>query len=153
MNGTHLDSEREVTRSVSGGITEPQSTIGLLRARTAEHHHGLESGLRIQTRLSEAATRGPLIAGYFALYRETLTPDRAVLVPQLLSQGYEVVVFDTMFFGDEGLPSAPGLTVIEGDIRDSGAVYDAAGTLMPAPHRSRAGVTLSRVGRHGELRH
>jgi nucleoside-diphosphate-sugar epimerase len=50
----------------------------------------------------------------------------SVLVPQLLSQGYEVVVFDAMYFGDDGLPPAPGLTVIEGDIRDPGAVYNAA---------------------------
>jgi heme oxygenase (biliverdin-IX-beta and delta-forming) len=70
MNGSNLDSEREVTRSVFAGMTEPRSTIGLLRARTSEHHHGLESGLQIQHRLSDAATRGPLIAGYFALYRE-----------------------------------------------------------------------------------
>jgi heme oxygenase (biliverdin-IX-beta and delta-forming) len=65
-----LDSESEAIRSFSGAITEPGSTIGLLRARTAEHHHGLESGLLIQTRLSEAAARDRLIAGYFALYRE-----------------------------------------------------------------------------------
>jgi heme oxygenase len=71
-NGTNLDSERQTTRSVSASrMTEPRSTIDLLRARTAEHHHALESGLDIQNRLSEAATRGPLIAGYHALHRET----------------------------------------------------------------------------------
>jgi heme oxygenase (biliverdin-IX-beta and delta-forming) len=79
MNGSHLDSEREAIRSFSGGITEPRSTIGLLRARTAEHHHGLESGLLIQTRLSQPATRDRLIAGYFALYREA----EAALRPHL----------------------------------------------------------------------
>jgi heme oxygenase len=68
VNGSHLDSEREAIRSFSGGITEPRSTIGLLRARTAEYHHELESGLQVQHRLSQSATRRPLIAGYFALY-------------------------------------------------------------------------------------
>jgi heme oxygenase len=72
MNSTDLDSERQVTRSVSASrMTEPRSTIDLLRARTAKHHHGLESGLQIQSRLSEVEARGPLIAGYFALHRET----------------------------------------------------------------------------------
>mgnify|MGYP001577786442 CR=1 FL=1 len=45
----------------------------------------------------------------------------AVLVPKLLSEGYEVVVLDAMFFTDMGLTavkSHPGLTIIVGDIRD-----------------------------------
>src|SRR5262245_50256791 len=42
-----------------------------------------------------------------------------VLVPQLLSAGYDVTVYDVMFFGRDGLPDHPGLTVIEGDIRDT----------------------------------
>ncbi|MEQ1896030.1 MAG: NAD(P)-dependent oxidoreductase [Vicinamibacterales bacterium] len=42
-----------------------------------------------------------------------------VLVPKLLKQGYEVVVFDIMLYGSDGLPKGdPHLTVIEGDIRD-----------------------------------
>ncbi len=41
-----------------------------------------------------------------------------VLVPTLLEAGYEVVVYDLMLFGSEGLPSHPSLRVIEGDIRD-----------------------------------
>jgi heme oxygenase len=79
MNRTSLNGECEVTGSVSAGITEPRSTIDLLRARTAEHHYGLESGLQVQHRLSGVATRDPLIAGYFALYRET----EAALRPHL----------------------------------------------------------------------
>jgi heme oxygenase len=80
MDGINLDSERQVTRSVSASRrTEPRSTIDLLRARTAEHHHGLENGLDIQNRLSESGTRGPLIAGYLALYGET----EAALKPHL----------------------------------------------------------------------
>jgi heme oxygenase (biliverdin-IX-beta and delta-forming) len=43
------------------------------------HHHALEDGLQIQERLSEVATRGPLIAGYSALHRET----EAALRPHL----------------------------------------------------------------------
>ena len=80
MKGANLDSERQVTRSVSASqMTEPRSTIDLLRARTAEHHHGLEIGLQIQNRFSEVATRGPLIAGYCYLHRET----EAALRPHL----------------------------------------------------------------------
>jgi len=48
-----------------------------------------------------------------------------VLVPKLLSAGYEVVVYDKMFFGSKGLPVHANLQVIEGDIRDT-ACYAAA---------------------------
>jgi nucleoside-diphosphate-sugar epimerase len=41
-----------------------------------------------------------------------------VLVPKLLHAGYEVVVYDLMLFGSEGLPKHPKLKVVEGDIRD-----------------------------------
>lgn len=41
-----------------------------------------------------------------------------VLVPQLLKAGYEVVVYDTLFFGNY-LPAHPKLQVIEADIRDT----------------------------------
>lgn len=40
-----------------------------------------------------------------------------VLVPKLLAAGHEVVAFDIMWFGNFLTP-APGLTVIEGDVRD-----------------------------------
>jgi nucleoside-diphosphate-sugar epimerase len=42
-----------------------------------------------------------------------------VLVPKLLNQGYEVVVYDLMLFGSAGLPTSPRLQVVEGDIRDT----------------------------------
>lgn len=41
-----------------------------------------------------------------------------VLVPKLLEKGYDVVVYDLMLFGDQGLPKDPRLKVIEGDLRD-----------------------------------
>jgi len=41
-----------------------------------------------------------------------------ILVPKLLQQGYEVVVYDLMLLGDEGLPADDNLTVVKGDIRD-----------------------------------
>ena len=42
-----------------------------------------------------------------------------VLVPKLLARGYEVIVYDWMLFGDEGLPKGhPRLTIRRGDIRD-----------------------------------
>lgn len=44
----------------------------------------------------------------------------SVLVPKLLDAGYEVVVYDLMLFGSDGLPKDhSGLTVIEGDLRDT----------------------------------
>ena len=41
-----------------------------------------------------------------------------VLVPKLLSEGYEVCVFDAMLYGADGLPEHPRLEVVAGDIRD-----------------------------------
>ena len=42
-----------------------------------------------------------------------------MLVPKLLQAGYEVVDYDLMLFGADGLPQHPKLTVIEGDISDT----------------------------------
>jgi len=42
-----------------------------------------------------------------------------ILVPQLLSENYDVTVYDTMFYGDKHLPKGnPNLQLIKGDIRD-----------------------------------
>ena len=42
------------------------------------------------------------------------------LVPQLLEEGYEVTVYDTLYFGKDFLPlQNPNLHVVEGDIRDT----------------------------------
>ena len=41
-----------------------------------------------------------------------------VLVPKLLNAGYEVVVYDLILFGAEGLPRHERLEVVRGDIRD-----------------------------------
>src|SRR4029450_7506445 len=41
-----------------------------------------------------------------------------VLVPMLLDAGYEVVVYDLMLFGDEGLPRHDRLEGLRGDSRD-----------------------------------
>lgn len=47
----------------------------------------------------------------------------SLLTPQLLELGYNVTVFDIMFFGDHFLPKQnPNLRVIKGDIRDTAAV-------------------------------
>lgn len=49
-----------------------------------------------------------------------------VLVPKLLDAGYDVVVFDLMLFGSDGLPKGHNrLTVIEGDLRDTPSFKDA----------------------------
>ncbi len=43
-----------------------------------------------------------------------------LLVPQLLEDGHKVTVYDIMYFGKDTLPlDHPGLSVIEGDIRDT----------------------------------
>ncbi len=45
----------------------------------------------------------------------------SILVPKLLTQGYKVVVVDTLFFTDIGLQSVksnPNLKIVQGDIRD-----------------------------------
>ena len=47
------------------------------------------------------------------------------LVPQLLDEGYKVTVYDIMYFGQEGLSAHPGLTIIDGDIRDTAKLADA----------------------------
>lgn len=41
-----------------------------------------------------------------------------VLVPRLLEAEYQVVVYDLMLFGPEGLPSHPNLKVVKADLRD-----------------------------------
>ena len=44
----------------------------------------------------------------------------SLLIPQLLDAGYDVTVYDVMFFGDWFLPKDnPRLQVISGDIRDT----------------------------------
>lgn len=44
----------------------------------------------------------------------------SLLVPQLLAHGYEVTVYDIMYFDDTHLPKLhPGLSLVEGDIRDT----------------------------------
>jgi nucleoside-diphosphate-sugar epimerase len=50
----------------------------------------------------------------------------SLLVPQLLDAGYQVTVFDIMYFGDDFLPRQnPNLKVIKGDIRDTAKLSEA----------------------------
>ena len=46
----------------------------------------------------------------------------SVLVPRLLARGEEVTVFDLFFYGRDTLAEHPGLTLVEGDLRDHAAV-------------------------------
>tara|TARA_B100000965_G_scaffold405897_1_gene441776 strand:- start:2805 stop:3812 length:1008 start_codon:yes stop_codon:yes gene_type:complete len=49
------------------------------------------------------------------------------LVPQLLSSGYRVTVYDIMYFGSDFLPiNDPNLKIVIGDIRDSEKLYESA---------------------------
>lgn len=48
-----------------------------------------------------------------------------VLVPKLLKAGYEVLVYDLMLFGSDGLPADPRLEVIPADLRDIERFYAA----------------------------
>ena len=43
----------------------------------------------------------------------------SVLVPDLLTAGYAVTVYDAMYFGSSHLPRNSKLRVVEGDIRDT----------------------------------
>ncbi|MCF8033699.1 MAG: SDR family oxidoreductase [Desulfarculaceae bacterium] len=43
----------------------------------------------------------------------------SVLVPQLLDSGYNVTVYDIMYYGSDHLPQHPNLKVVDGDIRDT----------------------------------
>ena len=50
----------------------------------------------------------------------------SILVPQMLDAGYNVTVYDTLYFGDSHLPKdRPGLTMIQGDIRDTAKLAEA----------------------------
>ena len=42
----------------------------------------------------------------------------AVLIPQLLKEGYDVTVLDLMIYGEDTLPKHPRLIAVKGDIRD-----------------------------------
>ena len=46
------------------------------------------------------------------------------LVPQLIDEGYNVTVYDIMFFGYDFFPKSNNLKVIQGDIRDSKKIED-----------------------------
>ncbi|MCX6222390.1 MAG: SDR family oxidoreductase [Bacteroidia bacterium] len=47
----------------------------------------------------------------------------SLLVPQLLSHGYKVTVYDIQYFGKDFLPTDnPNLTIIQGDIRDTAKI-------------------------------
>jgi nucleoside-diphosphate-sugar epimerase len=51
----------------------------------------------------------------------------SLLVPQLLNRGYNVTVYDVMFFGDSFLPKGnPNLKIVEGDIRDAELLAETA---------------------------
>ena len=47
-----------------------------------------------------------------------------VLTPRLLFEGYNVTVYDTLYFGAR-LPNSPNLRVIRGDIRDTPSLAEA----------------------------
>jgi heme oxygenase len=141
MNGTNLDSERQAAGVSSARMTEPRSTIDLLRARTAEHHHALESGLDIQNRLSKAATRGPLMAGYHALHRETAAALRPHLrdMPDLAFSPH-IRARETP--GDTG---APGHALVNPVVPAIGTKAEALGALYVLEGSTLGGRTILRA--------
>ncbi|MFQ5954945.1 MAG: NAD-dependent epimerase/dehydratase family protein, partial [Kiloniellales bacterium] len=48
-----------------------------------------------------------------------------VLVPRLMAWGYDVGVYDILYYGRNGLPRDPRLRVVEGDIRDTASLTEA----------------------------
>ena len=47
------------------------------------------------------------------------------LVPELLKKGYEITVYDIMYYTDEFLPkNNPNLKIINGDIRDDKKIFE-----------------------------
>ncbi len=57
------------------------------------------------------------------------------LTPLLLDAGYEVVVFDIQYFGDQGLPlDHPKLVSVKGDLRDTAAFASAVETCDAVIH-------------------
>jgi heme oxygenase (biliverdin-IX-beta and delta-forming) len=104
-------------------MTEPPSMIDLLRARTAAHHRGLESDLRIEDRLSGVDTRSPLIDGYNTFYREC----EAVLCPHLWD------VSDLKFVSRFRSRKIPGKTELAGSGNPlADLVFPAVGTKAEA---------------------
>src|SRR5262249_14005805 len=65
------------------------------------------------------------------LYKKILVTGGAgycgsLLIPQLLQEGYEVTVYDIMYFGDSFLPkNNANLKVVQGDIRDTAKLAEA----------------------------
>lgn len=57
-----------------------------------------------------------------------------VLVPKLLANGFEVIVFDLMIFGADGLPEHENLSVVEGDLRDAESFRKAVGGVDAVIH-------------------
>jgi len=50
----------------------------------------------------------------------------SLLTPQLLAKGYDVTVYDIMYFGDKFLPkNNPRLRIVDGDIRDTAKLANA----------------------------
>ena len=56
-----------------------------------------------------------------------------VLTPQLVAKGYDVTVYDIMYYGCE-LEAGPGLRMIDGDIRDTARFRDACRSMDAVIH-------------------
>lgn len=49
----------------------------------------------------------------------------SLLVPQLVTEGWDVTVFDIFWYGTEHLPKSPNLKLVKGDVRDLAKVTEA----------------------------
>ena len=72
----------------------------------------------------------------------------SALIPELLSNGYKVTVYDIMYFGDSFLPKKnPNLKVIKGDIREVSGIKFVARRLDGVPARALRGLAPRGCGR------
>ena len=70
-----------------------------------------------------------------------------VLTPRLLAAGYEVTVYDSLFFGCR-LPNDPKLRVVRGDIRDTArlaALFEGQDAVLHLEAEAVEGLDAARV--------
>lgn len=57
-----------------------------------------------------------------------------VLLPKLLTAGHQVVVYDLLLFGTDGIPQHPNLELVKGDLRDTASISQVLGGVDSVIH-------------------